>query len=424
MDGFKRPSRRPDNRPVVVPPRQLPSVSPTTTPTTPPVVERQVAQPRPAPIDLTLPESGTELRPQRKYLTKRRLIIGGSILGLLILGLIGFSVWYFMQLKPVNPSDTHVQRVEIKQGTAFSYIAGRLHERGLIRSTVAFDMYARLSGKRSAVQAGTCSLTPAESAPEILDKLTSGCHDFRSVTFYPGATLTDAAYSKTISVRGALEKAGYEAADIDNALTKEYSTALFQGKPAGATLEGYVYGDTFYLDTSATASDAVQKALNEMWTKLQATDSLAQYSAQGLTLYQAITIASVVQSELGCWDKAGADLAQCQLDQKQIAQVFLKRYREGGSLGSDMTAYYGAHLAGQEPNVKFDSPYNTRLHAGLPPGPISAPGIDALVAVASPSKTSYNYFLAGDDGKMYYANTLAEHESNIKNHCQKQCSVK
>jgi UPF0755 protein len=74
------------------------------------------------------------------------------------------------------------------------------------------------------------------------------------------------------------------------------------------------------------------------------------------------------------------------------------------------------------PTVDLDSPYNTRRYAGLPPGPIASPGLHALLAVANPSETDYLYFIAGDDGLIYFANTEAEHNKNIKNHCQQLCS--
>ena len=96
---------------------------------------------------------------------------------------------------------------------------------------------------------------------------------------------------------------------------------------------------------------------------------------------------------------------------------------KGISLGSDVTFQYAAIKQGVPATPTLDSPYNTRLHLGLPPGPISSPGITALKAVAAPATTDYLFFLSGDDGITYFAHTVDEHEANIKNHCAVNCST-
>ena len=116
-----------------------------------------------------------------------------------------------------------------------------------------------------------------------------------------------------------------------------------------------------------------------------------------------------------------------------VAQVFLNRIRVGMSLGSDVTATYAADLDDPERKtltdnalvLAHDSLYNTRLHTGLTPGPISNPGVRALEAVANgdDSKRSMYFFLTGDDGKMYYSETEAGHNQNIRDHCRVLCGV-
>jgi UPF0755 protein len=94
----------------------------------------------------------------------------------------------------------------------------------------------------------------------------------------------------------------------------------------------------------------------------------------------------------------------------------------GMTLGSDVTYQYAAKKLGVAPNPGLESPYNTRIHAGLPPGPIASPGKSALLAVANPASNDYLFFLAGDDNVMHYAKTDAEHQRNIVQYCQKKCS--
>jgi len=91
-------------------------------------------------------------------------------------------------------------------------------------------------------------------------------------------------------------------------------------------------------------------------------------------------------------------------------------------LGSDVTYQYAAKILGVSPTPTLDSPYNTRINTGLPPGPIATPGLSALTAVASPAGGEYVYFLSGDDGMTYFAVTEAEHQENIANHCQVKCA--
>jgi UPF0755 protein len=159
-----------------------------------------------------------------------------------------------------------------------------------------------------------------------------------------------------------------------------------------------------------------------MYKIVQRNNLVAGYKSQQLNLYQGITLASVVQSELDCEDKKTPERKErCYQYQRTIAQIFLKRLREGTSLGSDVTFIYAANKQHIAPTVTIDSPYNTRLHPGLPPGPISSPGELALKAVANPTDTDYLFFIAGDDGLIYFAKTDAEHQKNIKNHCQIGC---
>jgi UPF0755 protein len=93
------------------------------------------------------------------------------------------------------------------------------------------------------------------------------------------------------------------------------------------------------------------------------------------------------------------------------------------ALGSDVTAYYGSILAGKTPSIHYDTPYNTLLHTGLPPGPISNVSDSSLDAVANPVPTDWLYFVAGDDGTTHFSKTLEEHEALTQQYCHKLCSA-
>ena len=238
-----------------------------------------------------------------------------------------------------------------------------------------------------------------------MDHLISGKVDNFNITFLPGATLAEN--------RAALIKAGYSQTEVDAALKKTYNGPLFASKPATASLEGYIYGETYNIDSSATVEQVLEKTFDEYYAAITKNNLVEGFKKQGLTLYQGIIMASIIQREV-----------PTPADQRQVAQIFLKRYREGMKLGSDITAYYGADKIGTERSVAVDTPYNTRIHAGLPPGPIATPGLTALQAVANPAPGDYLFFLSGDDDVTYYARTDAEHEANIRDHCQIKCAMK
>jgi len=128
-------------------------------------------------------------------------------------------------------------------------------------------------------------------------------------------------------------------------------------------------------------------------------------------VYQGLTLASIVEQEVNK-----------PTDQTQVAQVFLSRLKSGMTLGSDVTANYGAIEAGQSPKLSYDSPYNTLIHTGLPPTPISTINTGALNAAAHPATTNWLYFVTGDDGTTYYSTTLQDHQTQTQQYCHKLCS--
>jgi UPF0755 protein len=399
-----RPPKRPTGPP-------KPSQVAAPQPQQPPQV--RIEPPAPQPL---LEDHASLETPKKRRGWKWPLIISGIIVLILAIAAVAGFAWYQHALSPVS-SDKNANRVRltIETGTTPSQIGSLLVEKKLIRSQSAFDIYTRLSRTQNKLQAGSYRLSPAESTQDIVKHLVSGNVDEFTVTFYPGATLTDTtstAEDKKVDVTTVLKRAGYSESEITTALKKTYDHPLFADKPASTDLEGYIYGETYSFSTSASVEDILVRTFDEFYAKVKENNLVASFQAQGLNLYQGITLASIIQREV-----PGAK------DQKQVAQVFLKRYREGMALGSDITAYYGADKLGERRTVAVDSPYNTRIHAGLPPGPIAAPGLSALIAVANPAPGDYLFFLSGDDDVTYFARTGAEHDANIANHCAVKCAM-
>jgi len=343
-------------------------------------------------------------RPKRS-MRKAVMWIFGIVILLLALAVAAATLWYRDALKPVTNDQSAAKiRIKIETGSSPSQIGALLQENKLIRSSFAFDIYTRLSGTKQQLQAGTYSLSPTESTEQIVAHIISGKVDQFSITFLPGATLSEN--------RAGLIKAGFNEADVDAALKKTYTHPLFADKPAGTDLEGYIFGETYTFSADATVEQVLTKTFDEFYAKLKENNLIGNLKTHGLNLYQAITLASIVQRE-----------EPDATSQKQVAQVFYSRLAKDMPLGSDVTAYYGADQIGAERAVTVDTPYNTRIHTGLPPGPIATPGLTALQAVATPASGDYLYFLSGDDDVTYFSHTSEEHEENIKAHCEVKCAM-
>jgi UPF0755 protein len=342
-------------------------------------------------------------KPSRHKKLKIWLAIVTVLIIAAIGGMVGFKAWYNEQLKPVT-TDTSATRVRftIELGSTPDEIGQLLKQKGLIRSDWVFGLYTSDKKVKNKLQAGTYNLKPSESLAEIVDDLVNGRTGEFTLTFLPGETLANN--------RQALIKAGYSAADVDAALAKKYDHPALATKPDSADLEGYIYGETYNFSGDATVEQILTRTFDQLEAQITKYDLVNAYQKQGLTLFQGITLASIIQREVSN-----------EADEKQVAQVFYKRLKEGTPLGSDVTFIYAARKMGVEPSPTLDSPYNTRINKGLPPGPIATPGLSALLAAANPAPGDYNYFLAGDDGKTYFAHTYDEHQANIKNYCQKGC---
>lgn len=326
----------------------------------------------------------------------------GVIVLIILVGLLSLRQWYEHNLKPV--SNTYSEQITVvESGSTTAAIADQLDEENLIRSATAFDWYVNNYDTDKYLQAGTYKLSPSFSSQEIAEIILDGKVETNLVRISPGRRLDQVAVS--------LVDQGFSAEEVHQALYRSYTHQLFQDKPPGTSLEGYVFPETYQTTNASTASSVVEHSFDVFYDQLTS-EIMNGISAQGLNLYEAITLASIVQKEVSDPDT-----------QRQVAQVFLKRLNEGTVLGSDVTFLYAAELDGKQPTVDYDSPYNTRVHAGLPPGPISNFNISALEAVASPAEGDYLFFVAGDDGTTYFAYTLAEHEANAAKYCIELCQL-
>lgn len=334
------------------------------------------------------------------------------IVVLCLVGVWGLRTWYNHSLQPVS-SSTLTQEFTVTSGMGVHDIGTGLEKAGLIRSGKAFETYVRSNELTGRLQAGTYTFSPSMSTAAIVRKMVVGDVSRNLLTILPAKRLDQ--------VAAAFKKAGYSDAQIKLAFEPgQYPDhPALTSLPKGASLEGYLYPDSFQRQSDTTANTIVSESLDEM-NKHLSVDITSGFAKQGLTTYQGITLASIVASETD--DPAAS---------AKVAQVFLLRLKKNMALGSDVTAIYGAVKDGvnlpSDPvkatgiAISHDSLYNTRIHNGLPPGPIGNVTDVALRAVAHPATTDYLFFLAGDDKKIHFARTAAEHEQNIVQFCTKSC---
>lgn len=348
------------------------------------------------------------------------------IVAIIIAGL-GAVLWYNSSLSPVIASDQCASLLEtsstdpcatvqfiVENDTSVSGIADALKKAGLIRSSLAFKIYSRLSGKD--LKAGSYSFAPSMTATDIHEKLAKGnnADAVFSFTALPGETLKD--------IKERLIEVGYSMQEINDAFYKKYDHPVLIDKPADASLEGYLFGETYEFYKTDTVEDIIKRMLDELYAVVQENNLREKFLNLGYNLHEGITMASIVQKEAGTLSPE---------DQRKVAQVFWSRLGFGWKLGSDVTATYAADqidpdrtfLDNNAAILDLDSCYNTRKNTGLPCGPISNPGAQVLISTASPADTTYLYFLTGDDGLMYYSSTEAEHLQNRDQHCQDLCNT-
>ncbi len=323
-------------------------------------------------------------------------------------GIVMVRQYYEKNLKPVSSSEQLVE-VEVPVGASLNDVSNLLADKKLIRNKRVFEQYVRNNGASTDIKAGTYELSPSYSVPEIVSILTDGKIVNKLITILPGSRLDQ--------VKKTFKNAGYDDKDIDAALDpgKYTNHPALVDKATDASLEGYLYPESFHRTSETTVEEIVTQSLNEMQRRL--TPELREaYSRRGLSVHKAVTLASVVEKEVSLPE-----------DRNQVAQVFHKRLSIGMKLQSDATSSYGAVLDGQAQGksyselLRYPSAYNTYQNAGLPPGPISNVTESSLRAVAYPAATDWLYFVSGDDGKTYFSRTVEEHEALTAQHCKQLC---
>ncbi len=305
----------------------------------------------------------------------------------------------------LNPGGPEMQFV-IEPGESTPSITGRLWEAGLIPDPAAFRSYLQYSGLDTRLQAGEYTLNPGMSPIQIAQVMQSAISAKVTFAILAGWRIEEIAASLPTS---GLDISADEFLAAVQVSPEGYS---FSAELPGNSIEGFLFPGTYDLARETTAQQLIPALLGRFEESVSS--ELRQgYSEQGLTIYQAVTLAAIVEREAVVDD-----------EMPLIASVFYNRLAASAQLASDPTVQYALGYNTDQAtwwtnplslaNLEFNSPYNTYIYAGLPPGPICNPGLAALRAVAFPAQTPYYYFRAACDGsgRHLFAVTYEEHLQN------------
>lgn len=287
-------------------------------------------------------------------------------------------------------------RVTVAEGDAFGSVLARLQQHGLVRRGWTFKFFARVLGHDRDIQRGTYEFIPGTPPVDILRAMVRG--DVLSVR----VTVPEGFSSWQIAA--AFESAGVDSAAMAAQIRNpELLTALRVPVP---TLEGYLFPDTYKVPFGSGAQDVVGQMLHrfsEAWTR----EHDRRAAELGMTRHQVLTLASIVESE-----------ARAEDERPRVSAVYHNRLARGMRLDADPTvAYAMGGFRGRlyYKDLKIESPYNTYLHAGLPPGPICSPGAASIRSALYPDPDEHAlYFVAGGDGRHVFSVTLREHNAAVQ----------
>jgi UPF0755 protein len=315
-------------------------------------------------------------------------------LGATFLLLAGFFLWFGLYF--IHPADRTgaKQIVIIEDGTSVRDIADLLKNKGIIKHKVCFLVWSRLKGYSQRLKSGEYSLSPAMSPAQIFNILTRGLIVLHPVTFPEGYSAEQIAAILAQKIK--MDKAVFLSLVHDPSILKKYGIS-------GSSLEGYLFPDTYQFGRKQSPQSIIDTMVGRFNA---AVSTLKQRLAQsGMTMDKVVILASIVEKETGS-----------SKERPIIANVFLNRIKKGMRLESDPTVIYGIRNFNGDltrDDLKRFSPYNTYVIEGLPPGPISNPGLDSIKAVLYPTATDYLYFVSKNDGTHYFSRTLEEHNRAV-----------
>ena len=343
----------------------------------------------------------------------KRIVLVGFILA--IVAVATFSGLFIYNMSPIVPDekDDRCVVIEVEKNMSNYAILKKLEDEGLIRSEFYAKIYLKFFSDDKPFIAGRYCIFKSEAANDIIEVLKNGENaiiETKKVAFIEGKRFP-------YYVTKMAENFDFDEQSVYNLTTdKDFLNKLIEkywfiddsilNKDLKYPLEGYLFPDTYEFKIQSTAEEVLYKLLDEMENKLSKYKDTITNSKY--TAHEILTLASIVELE-----------GRTPEDRKVLAGVFYNRLDQGISLGSDVTTYYaeGKEMTEKIYQSELDAcnAYNTRGNCvkGLPVGPICSPSLSSIVGAIEPTKTSYIYFVADKNTKLYFGETYADHQRNI-----------
>ncbi|UPT60119.1 endolytic transglycosylase MltG [Geobacillus thermoleovorans] len=355
--------------------------------------------------------------PEARLVRKIVLIVCAVLLAAFVIAGASSFLYIRSALKPVDPNDRTPVHVSIPIGSSAAAIAEQLEQKRLIKSAAVFRLYVRWKNE-SGFQAGEYELTRAMPMARIIELLKTG----KSLKI--GLKLTVPEGSQLVQIADLIAaKTGYKQEQIMKLLNdRAYIERLMKMHPDLLTddifrkgirypLEGYLFPATYvFADEKPPLSEIIEAMVAKTAAVLDTYK--AAMKEKNMSPHQLLTMSSLIEEE--ATEKA---------DRQKIASVFYNRLHRGMPLQTDPTVLYalGEHKERVlYKDLQVNSPYNTYMHKGLPPGPIANAGVMSIEAALEPAATDYLYFLATPGGEVIFTKTLAEHNREKAKHIGKQ----
>jgi peptidoglycan lytic transglycosylase G len=324
-------------------------------------------------------------------------LLGFVVLVVVLVG--GAAAWMYVRVnQPYRGFAGVEQFVDLPQGSGSAAIGQRLVDAGVVRDRSTFRTALWMSGQGRHLKAGEYRFDRPMTPFDVIDKIARGDVFVIAVTVPEGLTIAEMA--RIFESHGVGTAAAFVAASKDASLVRDID-------PAAKDLEGYLFPETYALSRHADAAKVVRLMVGRFEHVF--TPELRQAAqARGLTVRQAVTLASIVEKETAKPE-----------ERPLVAAVYTTRLRIGMPLQCDPTVIYALSRAGRyngnlhKDDLSYDSPYNTYRYPGLPPGPIASPGRASLEAAVHPADADYLYFVSRNDGSHEFARTLDEHNRNV-----------
>lgn len=307
-----------------------------------------------------------------------------------------FGAWLFIYAKtPIDAAKVTTVLVDIPTGTSFVQVTKILSDVGLVENRLMFYSLVGVKRGTRSIRAGEYEFTTSLSPAEVVDKLVHGDIKNYPVTIHEDSSLKDVA-ARLKEYKLIDEKDFFELAEDKIFLS---SVGI-----RGQSIEGYLFPDTYFLNRSMTTRQIMRTMVDRFWSKISP-EMINKAAKKGLNPHQFVTFASLIGKESGN-----------SAEKPMIAAVFYNRMKKGMPLQSDPTAVYDLKdFNGKvlRSHYRRESPYNTYMIRGLPPGPIANPGLDSFRAVLNPAAVDYLFFVSQRDGTHFFSSSLDAHNEAV-----------